>query len=107
MEFYLIHPREISALVREKRAIIIDVREREAYRIFHYRNARNYPYEEIMRHSLCLPRNGIYILYCDYGSTSLLAARQLSKEGYEVYSVVGGMEAIKNYQRTILPETKC
>ena len=107
MEFYLIHPREISALVREKRAIVIDVREREAYRIFHYQNARNYPYEEMMRRDLCLPKNRIFILYCDYGSTSLMAARQLSKDGYEVYSVVGGIEAIKKYQRAILPDSNC
>lgn len=107
MEFYLIHPREISALVREKRAIVIDVREREAYRIFHYQNARNYPYEEIICRSICLPKNRILILYCDYGSTSLMAARQLGKDGYEVYSVVGGIEAIKNYQRTIIPENRC
>lgn len=37
------------------------------------------------------------ILYCDYGSTSLLAARKLGKAGYEVYTVVGGIEAMKRF----------
>ena len=36
--------------------------------------------------------------YCDYGSTSLLAARKLAKAGYEVYTVVGGIHAIKEYE---------
>ena len=37
------------------------------------------------------------IEHYEYGSTSLLAARQLSKCGYEVYTVVGGMQAIRRY----------
>lgn len=42
-----------------------------------------------------LPKNRPLVLYCDYGSTSLLAARKLGREGYEVYTVVGGIEAMR------------
>ncbi len=40
------------------------------------------------------------LLYCEYGSTSLLAARKLGKkEGYEVYTVIGGANAMQEQIR--------
>lgn len=96
MDFYTIHPREIKEILREKRAVVIDVREREEYLEYHYPQARNFPYDEIDTWMCQLPRNRVFILYCDYGSTSLMAARKLGKEGYEVYTVIGGIEAMKS-----------
>lgn len=96
MDFYTIHPREIESILHRKRAIIIDVREWEKYQECHYPQARNLPYDGIDSWIHRLPRNRALILYCDYGSTSLLAARQLGREGYEVYTVVGGIEAMKS-----------
>lgn len=96
MDFYTIHPREIEDIRRRKRALMIDVREWEAYQEYHYPQARNLPYDNIDAWMHRLPRNRALILYCDYGSTSLLAARRLGREGYEVYTVVGGMDAMKN-----------
>ena len=37
--------------------------------------------------------------YSEYGSTSLLAARKLGKEGYEVYTVIGGANAMQEQIR--------
>lgn len=95
MAFYTIHPREIEDLLYRRRAMLIDVREPEEYREDHYRNARNLPYDQIDIWMYRLPKCRPLILYCDYGSTSLMAARKLSKEGYEVYTVVGGMDAMR------------
>ena len=86
MTFYTIHPRELEDIMRRKHGILIDVREADSYREYHYPNARNLPYEKI---------DQWLVLYCDYGSTSLLAARKLGREGYEVYTVVGGIEAMR------------
>ncbi len=97
MAFYTIHPREISDVVLQKKAIVIDVREREDYREYHYKDAVNCPYEEMERWIWRFPKNRILVLYCEYGSTSLLAARKLSHQGFEVYTVVGGIQAIKSY----------
>lgn len=97
MAFYTIHPREISDVMFRNKAIIIDVRERESYRDYHYRGAVNCPYEEMDRWLHRFPKRRTLILYCKYGSTSLLAARKLSREGYEVYTVVGGIQAIRSY----------
>lgn len=98
MVFYTIHPKEVKNIMTEKKAILIDVREREAYRQFHYRNARNLPFEEIDHWIHRIPCNRVLVLYCEYGSTSLLAARRLGKEGYHVYTVIGGIQALKKYE---------
>lgn len=97
MSFYTIHPREISSVMFEKKAILIDVRDQEEYAKFHHRGAINCPYDEMEHWKRRFPRGKSLILYCDYGSTSLMAARKLTKEGYEVYTVVGGINAMRRY----------
>lgn len=97
MAYYMIHPREMDAILRSKHAMVIDVREREEFLEYHYENARNLPYDQIDNWIRRLPKNRAVIVYCDYGSTSLMAARSLSREGYEVYTVVGGMDAMQKY----------
>lgn len=96
MRFQTIHPGDISHLMRTKGAILIDVREREAYQEYHHPKAGCCPFDHIDTWICSLPKNRPLIAYCDYGSTSLMAARILGKEGYEVYTVVGGIEAMKN-----------
>lgn len=97
MGFYTIYPRDIQSVCFQKRARVVDIREPEAYRIYHYRGAMNVPYREEEGWGRCFLRNRALILYCEYGSTSLLAARQLGKEGYEVYTVIGGAKAMQEY----------
>ena len=97
MKFYTIHPREISAVLSEKHAVVIDVRERESYREYHFNGALCCPYDEMERWIRHLPGKKALIVYCEFGSTSLLAARKLAAEGYEVYTVVGGIQAIRRY----------
>lgn len=96
MKFYMLHPKRIDEMVKKEHAIVIDVRERTSYQNFHYPGAYNYPYEEIGRWAGRLPKNRKLILYCEYGSTSLLAARRLSREGYTVYTVNGGIQGIRS-----------
>ena len=79
MTFYTIHPRELEDIMRRKHGILIDVREADSYREYHYPNARNLPYEKIDQWMHRLPKNRPLVLYCDYGSTSLLAARKLGR----------------------------
>lgn len=97
MTFYTIHPREMRAILYQKHAIVVDIRDREAYKKFHFKNAVNLPYEE----DECWLKNfsgrRTWILYCEHGSTSLLAAKRLGKLGYEVYTVIGGARAIEEY----------
>ena len=38
MTFYTIHPRELEDIMRRKHGILIDVREADSYREYHYPN---------------------------------------------------------------------
>ena len=57
MTFYTIHPRELEDIMRRKHGILIDVREADSYREYHYPNARNLPYEKIDQWMHRLPKN--------------------------------------------------
>ncbi len=98
MDFRLIQPSEIEGQVK-RGAILIDVREPEEYRTFHYPNAKNIPYDRLEAWKRRLPRSRPLVLYCEHGSTSLMAARMLGREGFEVYTVIGGLEAMKKVDR--------
>ena len=91
MKFEILHPREVEKVQKQKNAIIVDLRKETSYLQFHYRNAVNIPYAENERWLSQFNRNHVYILYCDYGNISLLAARKLAKRGISVYTVIGGI----------------
>lgn len=97
MGFQVIHAREIEKIQKERGAVLVDVRPPEEYREYHIPGARNLPYENIDNWMHRISRRRAWILYCDYGSTSLMAARKLGKQEFEVYTVVGGIEAMKSF----------
>ncbi|MBQ6875941.1 MAG: rhodanese-like domain-containing protein, partial [Lachnospiraceae bacterium] len=77
--------------------VLLDVRSREEYANGHLRGAWNFPYEELEyadgRRSCItgLPRGAPIIVYCDYGSHSMQAARILERLGYQVINTAGGL----------------
>lgn len=75
-------------------AMIIDLRDREAYRHSHVRGAENYPYAEI-ESGIEFPRNKTLVFYCDRGGASTMAAKQFARLGYQTRSVIGGFEAYR------------
>lgn len=95
MNFQVIQPREIENIRKNRDTVIIDVREPEEYQQYHFPGAKNFPYDNMDRWMHRLSMKQAIILYCDYGSTSLLAARRLGRAGYDVYTVAGGIESMK------------
>ena len=97
MSFYILHPKEVEMIQKRTNAMIVDVRETAEYQKYHYKNAVNLPYcdNENWLKNFCVGRT--YILYCDYGNISLLAARKLSKKGITSYTVVGGVKELVRY----------
>lgn len=90
--FETISPKMLDYYVDNKRAYIIDLRTKEEYEKKHIRNAHLIPYEG-GRFPLQLPKHLEIIVYCERGSLSLIAAKQLVREGYFVRSVIGGIHA--------------
>ena len=86
MAFYTIHPRDIQNICFQNRK-------------YHYPGAVNIPYSDEDSWCCRFSKYRPLLLYCEYGSTSLLAARKLGKEGYEVYTVIGGANAMQEQIR--------
>lgn len=89
-----ISPKMLDYYVDSKRAFIIDLRTEEEYAKGHIRNAHLIPYTG-GRFPYMPPKQYEIALYCERGSLSLLAARELAREGYRVRSVIGGIHAYK------------
>ena len=97
MSFFMLHPKEVEKIRCEMQAILVDVREREYYLQYHCKNAMNIPYSEEERWLNQFCERRIYILYCEHGNISLLAARRLAKRGVTAYTVIGGISAWREY----------
>lgn len=94
MDFETIPAKELNHIVREGRAVIIDLRTQEEYRKAHIKDAVNIPYETIQE-TFPYGKERELVLYCGRGSTSMAAARELAEKGYRVKSVVGGLAAYR------------
>ena len=74
----------------------MDLREREEYEKEHITGAWNISFEELDEHLEQMSNYERVIFYCTHGNHSLVAARQLAKEGRQAYSIAGGYEERKS-----------
>lgn len=94
MNFEMIPAKSMDNYIDRKDCIIIDLREPKDYAKGHIRGSVNVPYEEMER-SVPVRRDAIYILYCERGASSLMAAKHLAMEGYRTKAVIGGILAYR------------
>lgn len=94
MEFQAIGIREFNRYRKHPDAWVIDLRSREEFEKVHVEGARNIPYEDLEMFSKYLPKEKLYLFYCDRGSSSLLAAKELGREGIRAATLVGGIQAV-------------
>jgi len=97
MSFYILHPKEIEIVRKQKNAIVVDLRERTEYQKYHYKNAVCLPYCEGENWLNYFCKGKVYILYCDYGNISLLVSRKLAQRGITSYTVIGGAKELWRY----------
>lgn len=93
MPFDTIKTNDIIKYIGIANVVIIDLRDRKEYLAGHIPTAINIPYEELEDRKYELPRNSLLIFYCGRGHISLLAARDLMKDGYNIKSLYGGFRA--------------
>lgn len=89
-----IFPYEIDRYLGDASYIFIDLRTKSEYENGHIREAINITLENLEDSIYLFPKNKKIIVYCARGGRSIMAARILSKNGFEVKNVIGG---IKNY----------
>ena len=93
MGFSAIAARQLDQYVGRSGFLLVDVRSPEQFREGHICGAYNLPYAQLREQMYTLPKGSVLVCYCERGGSSLKAARELSRAGYEVISVAGGLEA--------------
>ncbi len=87
MRFAAISVAELWKLKDDPQIYIVDLRSREDFQVFHLRNAHCYPYDEIEHWEHKLPKNRKILLCCEYGNTSMYAAKKTDAAGIsDIYS---------------------
>ena len=90
----------ISEAIKQSYAskgLLVDVRSEEAFKKGHLPMAVNIPFTDIMKEKFDIEKEQPVFVYCDTGSTSILAARKLDSMGIHAYNVVGGIMFYKGY----------
>ncbi|MGN0335797.1 MAG: rhodanese-like domain-containing protein [Lachnospiraceae bacterium] len=92
MEVSIVSSKEVEKYLFHKDYVVIDVRSPKEYRAKHLKGAVCIPYERLAAQAPLL-KNRTLILYCDRGGLSMKAAKELAEAGYDVKSMVGGIES--------------
>ena len=95
MYYYTISQNELTQYLQKPDITLVDLRTPEAFQKGHIPGAINIPYHQLHTKSLSELGREIIILYCDRGSQSLLAARDLQKRGITAFSIYGGFFAYR------------
>ena len=82
---------EAAELVREKQAILLDVREPDEWRFVRAPDAVHIPMRELSVDRL--PAAGLIACICHVGHRSAVVADALVGAGYDAVNVSGGMDA--------------
>lgn len=91
--FQMITDKELSSYILQSSTLIVDLRNPEDYRAGHIPGAVNIPFDALETQLYRLDYYKQILLYCDRGNVSLLAARNLSKKGYPVIDISGGIHS--------------
>lgn len=102
MLFQSIRPGEAARYAYKAGCLLVDLRSCEDYMQGHIPGAINVPYEDLEKQKGNL-KPYLNVLYCDRGNTSLLASRDLTREGFRVINVCGGIHMYRGKIETGKP----
>ena len=86
---------EFYQKTKQSNLTIIDVREKNEFVNGHIPNSTNLPLTTLAFNTKSLSKDTEYYLVCASGSRSNMAASALSKLGYNVTNVIGGVSTWK------------
>ena len=79
---------------------IIDIREQYEYRMGSLKTSKNIPMGNLLSDpSKYLDKEKTYYIICQSGSRSMMATRQLKKQGFDVINVSGGVGSYVGMKR--------
>lgn len=93
--------KQLMQYLREHpRALLVDLRPRQAYVAGHIRGAVNIPYGSLAAVKRRLPVDAEVIFYCERGGSAMAAARQLEESGWQTMAIIGAYEDISRLTET-------
>lgn len=95
MNFETIRAKDIEMYIGKPDTLIVDIRDEDDYLRGHIPSAINVPYLDFDYWKRSISFQVLLILYCDRGNLSLLLARELGGEGYQVKNIYGGLNAYR------------
>lgn len=93
MSLGMIPAKQLFYYAGQPECTVIDLRDRVSYNAGHIPGAVSMTYTELMKSYRKLSKDKTYVLYCEHGGTSLMAAREMASEGFNVLSAAGGFLA--------------
>lgn len=97
MDFELIKCKDAPHYLKRRDVFFVDLRLPEQYREYHLPGAHNYPYERMAEWENRLPMGRTIVLYCEHGNLSLMAAKRLSRRGYQIKALIGGVRCFLDH----------
>ena len=86
-----VEPEQAAERLRNREAVVVDVRQHNEWRAGRIRGAVHIPLHELAAQIDRMPRDRTLITVCRSGHRSAAAARALHRVGYEVENLRGGM----------------
>ena len=96
---YVITLGELKKLQEKGNVRLVDVRESESYRRGHIPGAVSVPYSEVQSFAEKFLKTETIVFCCDRGNLSTRATMRMRKEGYSAYSLAGGYEGYRRFQK--------
>lgn len=90
-----IKPDQFYKISKKQNLNIVDVRERNEFSAGHIPESKNLPLSSLALNTKALSKDEEYYVICASGGRSSVAATLLSKFGYNVTNVEGGVAAWK------------
>ena len=83
-----------------KDAIVVDVRDVDLYRRWHYQGATSIQIDSVMTNLRNFCEQSTYVFYCGLGLQTAVLAEQLQKRGYKAFSFKAGVPGLVNYAKS-------
>lgn len=94
---------ELTRLVNQDEAIVLDIRDSKEFEQGHIAGAINVPMAKLAEKSKKLDKDKTVILVCKLGQTAGVAGKQLMAEGFSTVRLKGGM---MEWQSNNLPQVR-
>jgi len=89
-----ISAKELVELLKEHKALLVDIRFKEEYRAWHVRPSINIPLNELPERLEELPRDKLIVTACPHKDRAIIAMTFLRAKGFKTKYLVDGLTGL-------------